>query len=70
MRTKGPFDVIFCRNVLIYFDAETKKKILRELRERSLPRRSSVLGGAESTLNLDNEFKRLPVGRTVFYQAP
>ncbi len=70
MRTKGPFDVIFCRNVLIYFDAETKKQILRELRSALFPGGHLVLGGAESTLNLDNEFKRLPVGRTVFYQAP
>jgi chemotaxis protein methyltransferase CheR len=70
MRTKGPFDVIFCRNVLIYFDAETKKQILRELRGALFPGGHLILGGAESTLNLDNEFKRVPVGRTVFYQAP
>jgi len=70
MRTKGPFDVIFCRNVLIYFDAETKKQILRELRGALFPGGHLILGGAESTLNLDNQFKRVPVGRTVFYQAP
>jgi len=70
MRTKGPFDVIFCRNVLIYFDVETKKKILRELRGALFPGGYLVLGGAESTLNLDDEFRRVPVGRTVFYQAP
>jgi len=70
MRTKGPFDVIFCRNVLIYFDVETKKQILRELRGALFSGGYLVLGGAESTLNLDNEFKRVPVGRTVFYQAP
>lgn len=70
MRTKGPFDVIFCRNVLIYFDGETKKQILRELRGALFPGGHLILGGTESTLNLDNEFKRVPVGRTVFYQAP
>lgn len=70
MRTKGPFDVIFCRNVLIYFDLETKKQILKELRGALFPGGYLILGGAESTLNLDNEFKRVPVGRTVFYQAP
>jgi chemotaxis protein methyltransferase CheR len=70
MRTKGPFDVIFCRNVLIYFDTETKKKILGELRSALFPGGHLILGGSESTLNLDNAFLRVPVGRTVFYQAP
>jgi chemotaxis protein methyltransferase CheR len=70
MRTKGPFDVIFCRNVLIYFNVETKKKILPELRGALYSGGYLVLGGAESTLNLDNEFRRVPVGRAIFYQAP
>jgi chemotaxis protein methyltransferase CheR len=70
MRTKGPFDVIFCRNVLIYFDTDTKKKILGELRAALFPGGHLILGGSESTLNLDNEFRRVPMGRTVFYQAP
>lgn len=70
MRAKGPFDVIFCRNVLIYFDTETKKKILGELRGALFPGGYLVLGGAETTLNLDDKFKRVTVGRAVFYQAP
>jgi chemotaxis protein methyltransferase CheR len=70
MRGKGPFDVIFCRNVLIYFDVETKKKILKELRETLVPGGYLVLGGAETTLNLDEQFKRIPVNRATFYQAP
>lgn len=70
MRTKGPFDVILCRNVLIYFDVETKKKILPELRGALFHGGYLVLGGAESTLNLDNDFLRVRAGRTVFYQAP
>jgi chemotaxis protein methyltransferase CheR len=70
MRTKGPFDVIFCRNVLIYFDVATKKKILQELRGALFPGGFLILGSAETTLNLDNEFLRVPMGRTVLYQAP
>lgn len=70
MRTKGPFDIIFCRNVLIYFDTETKKKVLGELRRALFPGGYLVLGGAETTLNLDDQFKRVSVGRAVFYQAP
>jgi len=70
MRAKGPFDIIFCRNVLIYFDVETKKKILRELRRALFPGGYLVLGGAETTLNLDEHFKQVPAGRATFYQAP
>ena len=70
MRLKGPFDVVFCRNVLIYFDVETKKKILAELRGALFPGGYLILGGAETTLNLDDAFKRVATGRTTFYQAP
>lgn len=70
MRGKGPFDVILCRNVLIYFDVETKKKILGELRGALLPGGLLLLGGAETTLNLDERFTRVTHGRAVVYQAP
>jgi chemotaxis protein methyltransferase CheR len=70
MRTKGPFDVIFCRNVLIYFDVETKKKILSELRGALFTGGYLSLGGAETTLNLDDRFQRVTLGKAVFYQAP
>jgi chemotaxis protein methyltransferase CheR len=70
MRTKGPFDVIFCRNVLIYFDVETKKKILGELRGALFSGGYLALGGSETTLNLDDQFKRVPAGRAILYQAP
>jgi chemotaxis protein methyltransferase CheR len=70
MRSKGLFDVILCRNVLIYFDVETKKKILRELRACLFSGGHLLLGGAESTLNLDNEFTRVTMGKYVCYQAP
>jgi len=70
MRTKGPFDVVFCRNVLIYFDVETKKKILQELRGALFPGGHLLLGSAETTLNLDDQFRRVTVGRATLYQAP
>lgn len=70
MRSKGPFDVVFCRNVLIYFDTETKRSILRELRGTLFSGGHLVLGGSETTLGLDDSFKRVPVGRAILYQAP
>jgi chemotaxis protein methyltransferase CheR len=69
-RTQGRFDVIFCRNVLIYFDIPTKKEILASLRCALNPGGYLVLGSAESTLNLDETFRRIPAGRSMFYQAP
>jgi chemotaxis protein methyltransferase CheR len=69
-RSKGLFDVIFCRNVLIYFDIPTKKEILGSLRGALVPGGYLVLGSAESTLNLDETFHRIPVGRSMFYQSP
>ena len=70
LRSLGPFDLILCRNILIYFDVETKKTILGELR-RTLSRGGYLLlGCAESTFNLDNEFIKRQVDQATFFQAP
>ncbi len=65
----GPFDIVFCRNVLIYFDLETKRKILKEIRRTIVPGGYLVLGSAETTLNLDDSFRRRPTARASFYQV-
>ena len=65
----GPYDVVFCRNVLIYFDLETKRGILKEIRRTLSPAGYLVLGSAESTLNLDDSFKRRPLARASFCQV-
>jgi len=70
MAHRGPFDLVFCRNVLIYFDISTKRQILAGLRSTLRPGGYLVLGSAESTLNLDDTLKRIQVGRAMFYQAP
>jgi chemotaxis protein methyltransferase CheR len=64
------FDFVFCRNVLIYFDVPTKKKILEKLRNSLTPGGYLVLGSAESTLGLDETFHRVSIGNARFYQAP
>lgn len=70
LRALGPFDIVFCRNVLIYFDIENKRKILAGLRETLFRGAYLLLGGTETTLNLDSCFERKIVGPAVFYQVP
>lgn len=61
-------DVVFIRNVLIYFDTETKTKILGRIRRVMKPDGYLYLGGAETTLNLDDNFERLPMDGSGCYR--
>ena len=60
-------DVVFLRNVLIYFSPATKKMILEKIRAVMAPHAVLFLGAAETTMNLDAEFVRVQVGNQVFY---
>lgn len=62
------FDLILLRNVLIYFDLETKRTILGRIRRVLAPDGFFFLGAAETTLNLDDAFVSVPVGKTVCYR--
>ncbi len=66
----GPFDLVFCRNVLIYFDQQTKSSIIQGLRKRLKPRGHLFLGASESPLGLDEKLERRPVGPAIAYRAP
>lgn len=61
-------DIVFLRNVLIYFDTETKRTVLGHIRRALRPGGFLVLGGAESTLNLDGAFQRMELGRAVVFR--
>jgi chemotaxis protein methyltransferase CheR len=61
-------DIVFIRNVLIYFDLETKKQILGRIRRLMKPDAYLFLGGAETTLNVDDGYERLPVDRSGCYR--
>jgi chemotaxis protein methyltransferase CheR len=66
----GPFDLVMCRNVLIYLDLDTRKKILRRIRGVLPSGGYLVLGSAETTLHIDDSFERRNLGRTTVYAAP
>jgi chemotaxis protein methyltransferase CheR len=63
----GMFDVVLCRNVLIYFDVPTKKKILGGLRSVMRDDGCLLLGGAEAILDLDGNYARQVVGQASVY---
>ncbi|MEZ5876787.1 MAG: protein-glutamate O-methyltransferase CheR [Tepidamorphaceae bacterium] len=52
----GQFDVIFCRNVLIYFDAPTKRDVLARMARQLAPDGYLVLGAAETVVGLTTDF--------------
>ncbi|MBL8932862.1 MAG: protein-glutamate O-methyltransferase CheR [Kineosporiaceae bacterium] len=61
-------DIVFLRNVLIYFDIETKRAVLSNVRKVLRPGGFLILGGAESTLNLDGAFQRTELGKAVVFR--
>jgi len=62
----GTFDVIFCRNVLIYFDQETKINIFNRLARQIEPDGFLVLGAAETVVGLTDTFKPLADRRGLY----
>ncbi len=63
------FDIVFLRNVLIYFDPDTKRQILGRLRNVLSPGGTLFLGGAETVINFADDFEIVRLGRTVVYRV-
>lgn len=61
-------DVVFMRNVMIYFDIEVKKTLLSKVRQVLKPDGYLFLGSSETTLNLDPSFVPIMLGKTTCYQ--
>ncbi|QJE73553.1 protein-glutamate O-methyltransferase [Aerophototrophica crusticola] len=65
----GQFDVIFCRNVLIYFDGPTKGKVLEAMAKQMPPDGVLYLGGAETVLGITEKFKPMEGQRGLYTLA-
>ena len=66
--TLPPMDVVFLRNVLIYFGLETKRGILGNVRKLLQPWGFLFLGGAETTIDLGDGFERLQLDKAGCYR--
>ena len=66
LRVMGRQDVIFCRNVLIYFDVETKKRILDQMASLLADDGFLFLGAAETVLGITDCFKPMPGSRGLY----
>jgi chemotaxis protein methyltransferase CheR len=62
-------DIIFMRNVLIYFDEETRKNILGRVRNLLRPDGHLFLGGSETTINLDEAFEPVTADATLCFRV-
>ena len=61
---KGPFDIVFCRNVIIYFDKATQQELFSRYYEILAPGGVLFLGHSENLGNYQQYFEN--VGRTIF----
>lgn len=63
----GPFDIIFCRNVAIYFDIEARRDFFRRLADRLTPDGVLFVGSSECLMDCGPQFVPLPHCRTTYY---
>ncbi|PKP68513.1 MAG: chemotaxis protein CheR [Alphaproteobacteria bacterium HGW-Alphaproteobacteria-5] len=66
----GTFDIVFCRNVLIYFDEATRRRVLQGLTRVMSPGGYLCLGGAETVVGISDSFQGLPGERRIFELSP
>jgi len=65
----GTFDIVFCRNVLLYFDPPTKTRVLSAIARQMAPDGLLYLGGTETTLGLGTTFLPLATEHGVYVPA-
>jgi chemotaxis protein methyltransferase CheR len=70
LRRLGYFDIVFCRNVLIYFDQPTKSRVLENIAAQLPADGLLYLGGAETVFGITGRFAPLPAERGVYGLSP
>jgi chemotaxis protein methyltransferase CheR len=61
---KGPLDVIFCRNVVIYFDKDTQRELFARVAHLQRPGSLLFLGHSESLFKVSESYT--PIGKTIY----
>lgn len=69
MRTMGPFDLVFCRNVMIYFDEPTRKQMMKEIHGTLFQGGWLLLGGSEIAADAGEWFEKQTIGNATVYVA-
>jgi chemotaxis protein methyltransferase CheR len=70
MSRLGQFDIVFCRNVLIYFDEKNKAQILARVEKQMDKDAFLFLGGAETVLGITDKFVPMPEKRGLYIKNP
>ncbi len=65
----GRFDILFCRNILIYFSSDLKRTLLSRLHGALNPKGYLILGASESIAGVSDHFTMVHAGRSVMYRA-
>ena len=66
----GFFDLILCRNVLIYFEDRVKQRVIKTLADALQPGGILIIGAAESLHNVPHTLRPIRLGNSVAYQRP
>jgi chemotaxis protein methyltransferase CheR len=69
VRALGRFDIVFCRNVLIYFEPITKSRIVEDIHLTLNPGGYLFLGGSEVSLPMGPGFQRVVMGDATFFRS-
>ena len=66
----GTMDVVLCRNVIIYFNSETKKEVIQTFYEKLRPGGYLLLGHSESLINISSAFELCHLKNDLVYRRP